>query len=48
MDADQIMLETFHRTLRDILKTENKENSKKAFGDKVVVLEGDLGKFCLL
>jgi len=38
---NMLCFEAFERTLRDIMKVVDEENSKKPFGGKVVVLEGD-------
>jgi len=38
---NRLCFEAFDRTLRDIMKSQNEENSKKPFGGKVVVLGGD-------
>ena len=41
---NRLCFEAFERTLRDIMKSQNEENSKKPFGGKVVVLGGDFRK----
>jgi len=38
---NRLCSEAFDRTLRDIMKSQNEENSQKPFGGKVVVLGGD-------
>ena len=38
---NRLCFEAFDRTLRDIMKIENEENSKNPFDGKVVVLGGD-------
>jgi len=41
---NRLCFEAFDRTLRDIMKSQNEENSQKPFGGKVVVLGGDFRK----
>jgi len=45
---NQMCFEAFDRTLRDVMKTVNKENSQKPFGGKLVVLGDDSRQILLV
>jgi len=45
---NKLCVEAFERTLRDIMKSQSEENSKKPFGGKVVVLRGDFRQILLV